>query len=364
MNILTHWLRTFLPPLPVDDRQLAEDLTLRGIAVEGVHEVANGHLFEMDITTNRVDAMNHYGIAREAATIYNLPSLALDTSPEPRTSSPQPTQVPPSASSGAPTPNAVAPSAAASPPASSATSPSPPPPAHRRILHRPQSEADLQRRRRLQLRPPQAMGHPTHAFDLDRIEGGIIVRLAHPAESLKLLDGTTRTLAPDDLVIADEAQSHLPRRSHGRLGHHDHPQTRNILIESAWFEPASIRRSSRRHLLHTDASHRFERGADFNAAPTANHLVSQLILHTGGSLEGDLIDLITPAVQQKTATRPPIALSSKEVQRHLGTTLDPAEGLPSDLVEQYLKSLGCTHPDLQRSPDSEKERTAIESSVN
>src|SRR4029077_17014680 len=80
MNILTNWLRHYLPTLPVTDRQLADDLTLRGIAVEGdpplgpsVNGKPGGHLFEMDITTNRVDAMNHYGIAREAATIYNLP---------------------------------------------------------------------------------------------------------------------------------------------------------------------------------------------------------------------------------------------------------------------------------------------------
>src|SRR5258707_34856 len=79
MNILTNWLRHYLPTLPVTDRQLADDLTLPGIAVEGVHSLGpnNGHLFEMDITTNRVDAMNHYGIAREAATIYNLPLAQL-----------------------------------------------------------------------------------------------------------------------------------------------------------------------------------------------------------------------------------------------------------------------------------------------
>jgi len=64
MNILTTWLRHYLPSLSVTDRQLADDLTLRGIAVEGVHSLDSGSLFEMDITTNRVDAMNHYGIAR------------------------------------------------------------------------------------------------------------------------------------------------------------------------------------------------------------------------------------------------------------------------------------------------------------
>ncbi len=78
MNILTERLRAKLPNIPVDDRQLADDLTLRGIAVEGIFEKPGGHLFEMDITTNRVDAMNHYGIAREASAIYNLPLPPLD----------------------------------------------------------------------------------------------------------------------------------------------------------------------------------------------------------------------------------------------------------------------------------------------
>ena len=83
MNILTTWLRHYLPTVPVTDRQLADDLTLRGIAVEGVHSLGphNGHLFETDITTNRVDAMNHFGIAREAATIYNLPLRPLISEP-------------------------------------------------------------------------------------------------------------------------------------------------------------------------------------------------------------------------------------------------------------------------------------------
>ena len=75
MKILTKWLRAYLPGLPADDAQLAEDLTLRGIAVEGIYSLGegSGSLLEMDITTNRVDAMNHYGVAREAAAIYGLP---------------------------------------------------------------------------------------------------------------------------------------------------------------------------------------------------------------------------------------------------------------------------------------------------
>src|ERR1700754_2676146 len=90
MNIITNWLRSYVPNIPADDYQLADDLTLRGIAVEGVHSLGpgadgrtNDHLFEMDITTNRVDAMNHYGIAREIATIYNLPLAPLTASAGP-----------------------------------------------------------------------------------------------------------------------------------------------------------------------------------------------------------------------------------------------------------------------------------------
>ena len=93
MKILTKWLRSYLPGLPATDAQLAEDLTLRGIAVEGIYDLGdgngsgNGSLYEMDITTNRVDAMNHYGVAREAAAIYGLalPELSYEL-PEARQS--------------------------------------------------------------------------------------------------------------------------------------------------------------------------------------------------------------------------------------------------------------------------------------
>src|ERR1700679_1871739 len=80
MKIITKWLRAYLPGLPVDDARLAEALTLRGIAVEGIYDLGagNGSLYKMDITTNRVDAMNHYGVAREAAAIYGLQLPQLD----------------------------------------------------------------------------------------------------------------------------------------------------------------------------------------------------------------------------------------------------------------------------------------------
>ena len=345
MKILTAWLRAYLPNLPASDRELADDLTLRGIAVEGVHPLGerNGHLFEMDITTNRVDAMNHYGIAREAATIYNLPLAPLEgpgtssrsqsSAAEGSASLPFPVRIEAPHLCGRFTARVLRDVTIASSTGQIKT--------FFDLLGQKQISNAVDASNFTLL----GMGHPTHAFDLDKIDGGIVVRLARAGEKLKLLDGTERTLEPDDLVIADE---HKALSLAGVMGGWDSmitPETRNILVEAAWFDPASIRRSSRRHLLHTDASHRFERGADFNAAPSANHLVSALILESGGHLDGDLIDIVDPGTRRRTADRPAITLTIAEVQRHLGTTLEDTpqqSALTSDLVHQYLSALGCT----------------------
>lgn len=331
MKILTSWLRHYLPTLSVSDRQLADDLTLRGIAVEGVHDLGegNGHLFEMDITTNRVDAMNHYGIAREAATIYDLPLAPLD------------------AALPAATPGAGFPVRIEAPELCGRFT--------ARVLRGVTIAAStgqvaeyfglLEQKQILNAVDASnfvlmGMGHPTHAFDLDKIEGGIVVRLARKGEKLRLLDGTERTLEADDLVVADEKKALALAGVMGGWDSMITPETKNILVEAAWFDPASIRRSSRRHMLHTDASHRFERGADFNAAPVANALVSRMILESGGQVEGELVDVVVPAAAAKTAERAPIALSVKQVQRHLGTTV-AAEGITKEIVAQYLAALGC-----------------------
>ncbi|MBS1800629.1 MAG: phenylalanine--tRNA ligase subunit beta [Acidobacteria bacterium] len=332
MRVLTSWLRHYLPTLSVTDRQLADDLTLRGIAVEGVHPLADGHLFEMDITTNRVDAMNHYGIAREAATIYNLPLAPLHPQVGVGTLVDEPfsVRISPEAKglcgrftaqvlrgiTIAPSTGKVA--------------------EYFGLLGQKQISNAVDASNFVLL----GMGHPTHAFDLDKIEGGIIVRLARKGEKLRLLDGTERTLEADDLVVADEKKALALAGVMGGWDSMITPETKNILVEAAWFDPASVRRSSRRHMLHTDASHRFERGADFNAPRLASALVSVLILEAGGKPEGELIDVIDPDVAARTADRPPIELSVAQVRRHLGTTIDP-EGISSEIVQQYLTSLGC-----------------------
>ncbi len=106
-----------------------------------------------------------------------------------------------------------------------------------------------------------------------------------------------------------------------------------MLVEAAWFDPMAVRRTARRHGLHTDASHRFERGADFNAAPVASALVSSILLANGGWIEGDLVDVRVAAMEARTARRKPVALALSEVRRILGTTVDE-EGIDAATVEE------------------------------
>jgi phenylalanyl-tRNA synthetase beta chain len=185
-----------------------------------------------------------------------------------------------------------------------------------------------------------AMGQPTHAFDLDKIEGGIVVRRARKGERLKTLDGVERVLDAEDLIVSDHAK---PLGLAGVMGGWDTmitPQTTNVLVEAAWFEPMAVRRTARRHGLHTDASHRFERGADFLAGPVASALVSSILLANGGWIEGDLVDARVAEFEKRTADRKPVPLELSEVTRILGTTIGK-EGITASTVESVLTALGC-----------------------
>jgi phenylalanyl-tRNA synthetase beta chain len=333
MNILTNWLRSYLPELPVDDRQLAEDLTLRGIAVEGEFDAAcGGAMYEMDITTNRVDAMNHYGVAREAAAIYNVTLAAI---PETAVIAAYqdgdafPVKIEAEDLCGRFTARVI-----------------------RGVTVGPSTGLIAEYFAALGQKPISApvdgtnfgwlaMGQPTHVFDLDTIEGGIVVRRAKAGEKLRLLDGTERTLVADDLVVADEEKALGLAGVMGGWDSRVTEETKNVLVEAAWFDPGAIRASSRRHGIHTDASHRFERGADFNAAPLANNLVTRMVVEqSGGNIVGPMTDVVVPALAAKTAERPAITLRVSEVARHLGTTAD-GQGIGEALVAQYLTALGC-----------------------
>ncbi len=358
MNILSKWLREYLPALEVSDRQLAEDLTLRGIAVEGIYALPDGgSLFEMDITTNRVDAMNHYGIAREAAAIYGVPLLALEERRVVHTEMGD-------AAGG------DLPSLACDVPATEK---------HDGQGFPVRIEAEdlcgrftaqvirgvrvgqstgMVAERFAQLGQKMisnavdmtnytwlAMGHPTHVFDLDTIQGGIVVRRACDGERIKLLDGSEKRLTADDLVIADEKKALSLAGVMGGWDSRVTETTKNILVEAAWFDPAAIRASSRRHGLHTDASHRYERGADLGACAIANRLVTRgVIAACGGQAAGEITDVRVFAQEERTTRRPHVLLSVDEVQRLLGTTVEAGSAghlVPPQMIEQYLQALGC-----------------------
>jgi phenylalanyl-tRNA synthetase beta chain len=335
MDILTKWLRAYLPALDVEDRQLAEDLTLRGIAVEGEFAAAcGGSRFEMDITTNRVDAMNHYGVAREVAAIYGVALRPLaDGIAAPAAAAVVgqgfPVRIEAREFCGRFTARVVrgvtvGPSTGLIAEYFAALG--------QKAISAPVDATNF---------GWMAMGQPTHVFDLDTIVGGIVVRRARAGEKLRLLDGSERVLVADDLVVADEEKALGLAGVMGGWDSRVTEATKNILVEAAWFEPAAIRASSRRHGLHTDASHRFERGADLNAAPLANDLVARLVVEqSGGEMVGPLVDVVVAEIEARTARRPSIMIRMEQVHRHLGKTMIGFELEPAT-VRQYLSALGC-----------------------
>ncbi len=130
-------------------------------------------------------------------------------------------------------------------------------------------------------------GQPLHAFDADKLEGGIIVRHASEGETLVALDGETYALAKEDLVIADKACSVAIAGVMGGAATSVTEQTVNVLLESAYFTPAHVRRTSRRLILSSDSSYRFERGVDPQGVLEASALATKLILEIAGGKADD-----------------------------------------------------------------------------
>jgi phenylalanyl-tRNA synthetase beta chain len=333
MKISPKWLRDFVD-LQVEPTQLADDLTLAGIAVESISGERNNTIFEMEITTNRPDAMNHYGVARECSALYNLPLKPIEPGlPEPEAGADFKIEIEDADGCARYTARII-----------------------RGVKIKASPEFITKRLQSVDQRPINnaadasnytlwEMGHPTHAFDLDLLDGDkIIVRRARPGETLKTLDGVDRKLSPEDLIIADAKK---PVALAGVMGGHDTmitAQTKNILIESAWFDPVAVRKSSKRHLLHTDASHRFERGADYGATSLACARVAQRILESGGGqIHGNEIDVVARPLDQA-----PVILRIPEVHRILG------EKLGTEEILRILRALGF---DLIPEPSAETDFT-------
>jgi phenylalanyl-tRNA synthetase beta chain len=322
MKLSPQWIRDFVD-LAVDDRRLAEDLTAVGISVEGISGSSADKVFEMEIGTNRPDAMNHYGVAREAAAIYDLPLKPLPALSSQTRGTTEAVPFPITVEEPQ-----LCPRFSARVIRGSRIKPSPETIAHRLQLldQRPISNAVDATNYVL-----WEMGKPTHVFDLDLLEGSrLIIRKARHGEKLKTLDGAERTLTSEDLVVADAKK---PVGLAGVMGGYDTmitDKTRNILIESAWWDPLTVRKTSRRHGIHTDASHRFERGADFESTILSCDLVAALILQSGGGeLVGGAIDVVSRKIDQA-----PVVLRLSEVQRILGGNLEAGETF------RILKKLG------------------------
>jgi phenylalanyl-tRNA synthetase beta chain len=157
------------------------------------------------------------------------------------------------------------------------------------------------------------LGQPLHAFDMDRVEGGIGVRWAHPQETLNLLTGADITLAPDDLVIADAlgplALAGIMGGSRSAVG----AQTHRVFLESACFAPQALAGRARRHGLHTEASHRYERGVDPCLQDRALERATQLLLEIAGGSAGPVVGHSAEAAALR-----PIPLRHQRLERLLG----------------------------------------------
>ncbi|MXP48954.1 phenylalanine--tRNA ligase subunit beta [Pantoea sp. Eser] len=176
------------------------------------------------------------------------------------------------------------------------------------------------------------LGQPMHVFDLDRIDGGIVVRMAKEGETLTLLDGTEAKLQSDTLVIADHHKALAMAGIFG--GEHSgvNSETQNILFECAYFDPLSIIGRARRHGLHTDASYRYERGVDSALQQMALERATALVLEICGGEAGPIIDQTHQAALPPQAT---ITLCRGKLDRLIGHVI------PDEQVTDILTRLGC-----------------------
>ncbi|BES84792.1 phenylalanine--tRNA ligase beta subunit [Pectobacterium araliae] len=176
------------------------------------------------------------------------------------------------------------------------------------------------------------LGQPMHAFDLDRLNGGIIVRMAEEGETLTLLDGNEAKLHADTLVIADQQRALAMGGIFG--GEHSgvNQETQNVLLECAYFNPLSITGRARRHGLHTDASHRYERGVDPALQHKAIERATRLLIDICGGEAGPVVDVTSDA---NLPTRATITLRREKLDRLIGHVI------ADEQVSDILQRLGC-----------------------
>jgi phenylalanyl-tRNA synthetase beta chain len=321
MKILYHWLKEFVD-LTASPEDLRTRLSLSGTAVEALEQTAAGPMLDAELTSNRADCLGHYGIAREAAALYRLPLKPVEAYPrETSEYAKAATRV-----------DIESPELCGRYTA--------------RVLRgvKVGPSPDWLRQRLEALGQASInnvvdatnyvmleLGHPLHAFDMDLLaERRIVVRRARSGEKMRTLDGIERTLAAEMCVIADASRAVAIAGVMGGAETEINASTKTILLESAWFDPISIRRTSKTLGLRTEASMRFERGADAEMAEKASRRCAELIQKLGG---GEVLAGVVDVYPGRVA---PLAidLTRKEMLRVMGADVPDAD------VEAILAALG------------------------
>lgn len=321
MKVLYNWLKEFVD-FSATAAELRARLSMAGVSIDSVEETAAGPALDAEITINRPDLLSHLGIAREVAALYRI-SLK---SPQPKLSEISG----PAAKMARVEIEAPDLCARYTVRVIRGVKIQPSPDWLRQRLHAfGQSSinnvVDATNYVMLEL------GQPMHAFDLDRLaERRIVVRRAKPGETIRTLDGVDRKLSKDMCLICD---ARSPVAIGGVMGGAESEissATKDLLIESAWFDPISVRRTSKALGLRTEASTRFERGADIEAAAYASKRVAELIQQlAGGEVLAGMIDVYAnPDASRK------IELSRKELLRVMGADV------PDQDIEEILSALG------------------------
>ena len=321
MDISYKWLRE-LVDVGLEPRELAERLTMAGLAVDSVREAGDDHVLEFDLTSNRPDCLSHHGIARETAALtgarVTLPDL---TAKSVGGKADELTSV-------VIEDEDLCPRYAARVVRGVKIGPSPEWLVHRlqAIGQRPiNNVADITNF------VMHEMGQPLHAFDLATLkEQRIVVRRARAGEKLKTLDGVERELSTDMLVIADASRAVAIAGVMGGEETEISGSTTDVLVESAYFDPQSVRRTSKQLGLQTEASYRFERGVDYEGVRRAQDRCVALICElAGGTATEDAVD-----VYPKRIAPPNVAFRPRRVEELTGLSVSADESL------RILSSLG------------------------
>ena len=327
MRLVLSWLREFVD-VKASAEEIAEKIGLRGFEVASIESLGGGDaVIDFEITANRPDCLSVLGLAREVATAFDLPIAPPSTEPGARVrlaTLPAETRdrIAVSIDDDELCPRyaaAVADVMATSSPAWMAS----------RLLAadvRPIGPiVDITNYVTLEI------GQPMHAFDHARLAGAEIhARRARKGETITTLDGVARTLDPEMLVIADRDRAQAVAGVMGGAASEVSAKTRTVVFESAYFKPASVRRTSRRLGLKTEASVRFERGADIGAQALAIQRAVALMEHIGaGRPSGPIVDRYPQPREPK-----PLHLRRERLALVLGVPV------PDSDVVRILRRLG------------------------